>query len=65
MRTFATLGGPTLQLNVVSPDELLDARRHPERHRDLVVRISGLSAHFVCLTPQVQDEIITRALLIV
>jgi formate C-acetyltransferase len=65
LRTFAHLGGPTLQLNVVSVDELEDARRHPERHRDLVVRISGLSAHFVCLAPNVQQEIIDRAMMAV
>ena len=63
IRTFAKLGGPTLQLNCVSVETLKDAQRHPERHRDLAVRISGLSAHFVCLTSEVQDEIISRALL--
>jgi formate C-acetyltransferase len=65
LRTFAQLGGPTLQLNCVSVDELQRAQRHPEAHRDLVVRISGLSAHFVCLTKDVQDEIISRAMIAV
>jgi len=40
--------------------ELLDAKAHPERHKDLMVRISGLSAYFVTLTDKVQDEIIAR-----
>ena len=60
-RTFASLGGPTLQLNCVSVAALREAQREPERHRDLVVRISGLSAHFVCLAPDMQEEIISRA----
>ncbi len=60
MRTFASLGGATLQTNVVSVDALRDAKRHPEHHQDLVVRISGLSAKFVCLIPEIQDEIIAR-----
>jgi formate C-acetyltransferase len=53
---------PTLQPNVVSQEELLDARVHPEKHRQLIVRICGLSAYFVALTPQVQEEIIARNL---
>lgn len=61
IRTFGALGGPTLQLNCVSRADLLDARSHPERHPDLMVRISGLSARFVCLDRNVQDEIIGRA----
>ncbi|HEY3417053.1 MAG TPA: pyruvate formate lyase family protein [Armatimonadota bacterium] len=65
IRTFAKLGGPTLQLNCTPIEELRDAKLHPENHRDLVVRISGLSAHFVCLQPHVQDEIIERAVMTV
>ena len=64
-RTFASLGGPTLQPNCVSVTALRDARQHPERHRDLVVRISGLSGYFVALSPAVQDEIISRAMAVV
>lgn len=63
LRTFARLGGPTLQLNCVSPEALRDAQRHPAAHADLVVRISGLSAHFVALRRDVQDEIIARTVL--
>lgn len=53
---------PTLQLNVVSQEDLLDAKAHPEKHQQLIVRICGLSAYFVALTPTVQDEIIARNL---
>jgi formate C-acetyltransferase len=63
IRTFARLGGPTLQLNCVSVEELKDAQAHPEHHQDLVVRIAGLSAKFVALTPKVQEEIIDRAVI--
>ena len=61
IRAFAKVGGPTLQLNAVSVEEMKDAKLHPERHQDLTVRISGLSARFVALTPAVQDELISRA----
>ena len=51
---------PTIQPNVVSQEELLDAKVHPENHKNLIVRICGLSAYFVSLTNEVQDEIIAR-----
>ncbi len=60
IRSCFQLKCPTLQPNVLSQQDLLDAKVHPEKHRDLIVRISGLSAYFVSLTPQVQDEIIAR-----
>ncbi len=50
----------TLQPNVVSAKDLLDAQKNPEKHKNLIVRICGLSAFFVALTPEVQDEIINR-----
>jgi len=63
LRRLALAGGMTLQLNCVSVAQLEDAQEHPERHQDLVVRISGLSAKFVALRRDVQDEIINRTLL--
>ena len=60
MHICADLKCPTLQPNAVSPKELLDAKTNPDKHRNLIVRISGLSAYFTALTPQVQDEIIER-----
>ena len=62
IRACGEYGCPTLQPNVVSQEDLLDARIHPEAHQDLIVRICGLSAYFVALTPQVQEEIIARTL---
>ena len=53
-------GCPTMQINIVSPEQLRDARTNPELHRDLIVRICGLSALFVELKPEVQEEIISR-----
>jgi formate C-acetyltransferase len=60
IRTFASIGGATIQLNCVSTAQLRDAQRDPERHRDLQVRVCGLSAYFVALDRAVQDEIIAR-----
>jgi formate C-acetyltransferase len=63
IRAFAIMNGPTLQLNCVSPKVLREAQMNPEQHRDLIVRISGLSARFVALTTSIQDEIISRTMM--
>ena len=38
----------------------LDAQAHPERHRDLIVRVAGYSAFFNVLSKATQDDIIAR-----
>ena len=53
-------GGQTLQINVVSREELLDAREHPERHANLIVRVGGFSQYFTKLDRHLQDNIIAR-----
>ena len=49
-----------VQFNTVSTEALLDAQRHPEKYRDLVVRVAGYSALFVTLDKATQDDIIRR-----
>ncbi len=60
VKTYAEMGGYHIQFNVVDRETLLDAQRHPENYRDLVVRLAGFSVFFVDLSPQVQMEIISR-----
>ncbi len=60
VRGYFALGGQQVQIGVVDPAVLIDARRHPERYRDLVVRISGYSAYFNDLTDEMKDELIAR-----
>ncbi|MHA1246394.1 MAG: glycyl radical protein [Candidatus Thorarchaeota archaeon] len=57
---YFQLGGLHVQFNVVSREILEDAKIHPEKHRDLIVRVAGYSAYFIELDPFVQDEIIAR-----
>lgn len=59
--TFFKNGGQHIQYNMVDTAELLDAKAHPEKHRDLVVRVGGFSAYFVMLSPEIQDDIIYRS----
>jgi formate C-acetyltransferase len=59
--TFFRNGGQHIQFNMVDTGELLDAKAHPEKHRDLVVRVGGFSAYFIMLSPEIQDDIIYRS----
>jgi formate C-acetyltransferase len=61
-RGYFDAGGMQVQYNIIDPRVLIDAKRHPERHRDLVVRISGYSAYFNDLTEEMKDDIIARTL---
>ena len=60
MLTAADYGLANLQLNCLSKEELLDAQLHPESHRGLIVRVSGLSVYFINLKKEIQNEIIGR-----
>lgn len=61
LRTFFDdLKGWHAQYNVVDKATLLDAQKHPENHRDLIVRVAGYSAFFHILSRQTQDDIIGR-----
>ena len=57
---FDRLHGYHVQYNVVDRATLLDAQAHPEKHRDLIVRVAGYSAFFNVLSRATQDDIIAR-----
>lgn len=59
-KTYFRRGGQTLQVNVVSAEELKAAKLEPEKHRNLIVRVGGFSEYFVELEPGLQDNIIKR-----
>lgn len=60
LKTLCTLDVYHAQFNVVDRDTLIDAQAHPEKHKDLLVRVAGYTAFFVELGKEVQDEIIGR-----
>jgi formate C-acetyltransferase len=62
VRIFAQLGCQQLQLNSLNVETLMDAKAHPEKHKNLVVRVWGWSGYFCELAPEYQDHIITRSL---
>ena len=57
---FNRLDGYHVQYNVVSRETLIDAQKHPEKHKDLIVRVAGYSAFFNVLSKATQDDIIER-----
>lgn len=60
LRSFSRLRIQHIQFNVVDRKTLIEAQRHPDKHRDLVVRVAGYSAMFVELSKTIQDDIINR-----
>jgi formate C-acetyltransferase len=60
VRSFATLGCQQLQLNTINVAKLEEAKRHPERHRNLIVRVWGWSGYFCELEEPYQDHVIAR-----
>jgi len=60
IKTWADLGIHHIQFNVIDPEILRDAQKHPEKHADLIVRAAGYAAYFVDLTKSLQDDIISR-----
>ncbi|MBN2152128.1 MAG: radical SAM protein [Candidatus Lokiarchaeota archaeon] len=59
-QTFLTTGGMQLQPNVVNREVLMDAYKHPEKHRYLMVRIAGYCAYFYELSDELKLSIINR-----
>ena len=60
LRATAQSGVQSLQLNCTSREQLLDAQKHPEKYPTLIVRMCGFSAKFTSLSPEWQQEVLTR-----
>ncbi len=60
IRAYFDQKGMHMQFNVVSRETLLDAQKHPENYKNLVVRVAGYSALFTTLSRSLQDDIINR-----
>ena len=60
IRSYFKLDGHHIQLNVVSAGMLREAQKHPEKYRDLIVRVAGYSDYFVDVGVDLQNEIIKR-----
>ena len=53
-------GGMEIQFNVTSHRDFVEAVKDPNQYDKLLVRVSGYTAYFKDLNPQMQKEIIDR-----
>lgn len=60
LKYFVKLGNQQLQLNVLDASTLEDAIAHPEKHRNLIVRVWGWSGYFTELAPEYQQHVLNR-----
>ncbi|MCX5905905.1 MAG: hypothetical protein NTY64_01610 [Deltaproteobacteria bacterium] len=60
LRAYEKLGGTAMQINMVSPDMLREAQKHPEKYQNLMVRVTGYNDYFTMIGKALQDEIIAR-----
>jgi formate C-acetyltransferase len=60
LRTFSETGGNLVQFNFIDNYILRDAQKHPRKYKDLLVRVATYSAYFVELSPDLQNDIISR-----
>ncbi len=60
VKLFVENGGHQMQLNAINRETLLDAQKHPEAHKNLIVRVWGWSGYFNELDVSYQNHIIKR-----
>lgn len=60
VRSYFGRGGQNMTFTVVSPDELIDAKKNPQNHKNLIVRVGGYSDYFIDLESELQDNVIAR-----
>jgi formate C-acetyltransferase len=62
IRTYFGEGtGKHIQFNVISTEQLRAAKKEPEKHKDLIVRVAGYSAYWTDLSDTIQNELIDRS----
>ena len=61
-KAYMKKGGVQINLNVIDLHQLEDAIIHPEKpeYQDIVVKVTGYSAHFVIMDREFQKEFISR-----
>ena len=60
LKGYVENGGTALQINMLDPDMLRDAQKHPQDYCHLLVRITGYNAYFTSVGKELQDEVIAR-----
>ncbi len=60
IRTHFDLGGTQINMNIIDKTKILEAHKDPGKFPDLVVRVTGFSAYFASLTPEMRQIVVDR-----
>jgi formate C-acetyltransferase len=60
IRTHFELGGTQINMNILDRKAVLEAHADPSTHPDLVVRVTGFSAYFASLSPEMRQIVVNR-----
>ena len=60
IRTHFELGGTQINMNILNKKAILEAQKDPSSHPDLVVRVTGFSAYFASLSPEMRQIVVDR-----
>ncbi len=60
LKGYIENGGTALQINMLDPETLKDAQKHPQDYRHLLVRVTGYNAYFTSIGRELQNEVIAR-----
>jgi formate C-acetyltransferase len=54
------LGGTEININILDKQKVLEAHKDPSKYPDLVVRVTGFSAYFASLSPEMREVVVNR-----
>lgn len=60
LETHFELGGTEININILDKQKVLEAHKDPSKYPDLVVRVTGFSAYFASLSPQMREVVVRR-----
>jgi pyruvate-formate lyase len=60
IRSHFELGGTQINMNILNKAAVLEAHKNPALHPDLVVRVTGFSAYFASLSPEMRQIVVDR-----
>ncbi|MGA9365326.1 MAG: pyruvate formate lyase family protein [Bacteroidota bacterium] len=60
IKTHFELGGTQINMNIVDKKKILEANKDPYKYPDLIVRVTGFSAFFASLSPQMRQLVVNR-----
>ena len=56
------MGGTQVNINILSKEKILEAHKDPSKFPDLIVRVTGFSAYFASLSPEMRQFVVDRLL---